>query len=76
MHVYHGSYTKIEEVDLSKSFPNKDFGRGFYVTKLRKHAESWAKVIGRKHKTEGMVTEFLFYDAFANELCKVKRFDG
>ena len=60
MKVYHGSYTLIEDIDLSKSIPNKDFGKGFYVTKYRQHAESWAKVIGRKHKTEGIVTKFIF----------------
>jgi hypothetical protein len=76
MNVYHGSYTKIEEIDLSKSNPNKDFGKGFYVTKFRKHAESWAKIIGRKHHTEGYVTEFIFYDTeFTERLCKVKHFD-
>jgi len=39
MKVYHGSYTEITEVDLSKCEKNKDFGQGFYVTKNRKHAE-------------------------------------
>ncbi|MCL2042393.1 MAG: DUF3990 domain-containing protein [Bacteroidales bacterium] len=77
MNVYHGSYTKIEEIDLSKSIPNKDFGKGFYVTKFRKHADSWAKIIGRRHKTEGFVTEFIFYDTeFTERLCKVKHFDA
>ncbi|MCL2304400.1 MAG: DUF3990 domain-containing protein [Planctomycetaceae bacterium] len=77
MNVYHGSYTVIEEIDLSISIPNKDFGKGFYVTKFRRHAESWAKVIGRKYKTEGFVTEFIFYDTeFTERLCKVKRFDA
>ena len=77
MNVYHGGYTIIEEIDLSKSLPNKDFGKGFYVTKFRHHAESWAKIIGRKHKTEGFVTEFVFYDTeFTERLCKVKRFDA
>ena len=77
MNVYHGSYTVIEEIDLSKSKPNKDFGKGFYVTKFRKHAESWAKVIGRKHKTKGFVTEFIFYDTeFTERLCRVKRFEA
>ncbi|MDR0763288.1 MAG: DUF3990 domain-containing protein [Bacteroidales bacterium] len=32
MKVFHGSYTKIKEIDLTKSLPNKDFGQGFYVT--------------------------------------------
>jgi hypothetical protein len=60
MQVYHGSYVKIKEIDLSKCIPNKDFGKGFYVTKFRKHAENWAKVIGRRYKTERDVSGFLF----------------
>lgn len=77
MKVYHGSYTVIEEIDLSEAIPNKDFGKGFYVTKFRQHAESWAKVIGGKHKTKGFVTEFIFYDTeFTERLCKVKHFDA
>jgi len=77
MKVYHGSYTVIEDIDLSKSIPNKDFGKGFYVTKYRQHAESWARVIGRKHKTEGFVTEFVYYDTeFTERLCKVKHFEA
>lgn len=77
MKVYHGSYIKIEEIDLSKSIPNKDFGKGFYVTKFGEHAVNWAKVIGRKHKTEGFVTEFIYYDAeFTERLCSVKHFDS
>jgi hypothetical protein len=75
MDVFHGSYTKIEEIDLTKTQPNKDFGQGFYVTKFRHHAESWAKTIGRKHHTEGVVTAFIYYDSpFTERLCKVKHF--
>jgi hypothetical protein len=48
MKVYHGSYIKIDKIDLSKSQPRKDFGKGFYVTKFRKHAENWAAIIGEK----------------------------
>ena len=75
MKVYHGSYTVIEDIDLSKSFPNKDFGKGFYVTKYRQQAESWAKVTGRRHNTGGFITEFVFFDTeFTERLCKVKHF--
>jgi hypothetical protein len=35
MRVYHGSYTRVDEVDLSQCSPNKDFGQGFYVTKFQ-----------------------------------------
>jgi len=45
MKVYHGSDIRIDTIDLSKSKPGKDFGRGFYVTKLRKQAEEMAKRI-------------------------------
>ena len=30
--LYHGSVVKIEKIDLEKSRPNKDFGRGFYLS--------------------------------------------
>lgn len=53
MKVYHGSYIKVDTIDLSKCKPNKDFGKGFYVTKFRHHAEEWAKIIGEN--TEQMV---------------------
>ena len=75
MQVFHGSYTEIETVDLSKSKANKDFGRGFYVTKFRKQAEEWAEIIGKVNKTAGFVTEFTFYErAFTEETLKVLRF--
>jgi len=43
MKVYHGSYTEIDVIDLSLCKTGKDFGRGFYVTKLRKQAEEFAQ---------------------------------
>jgi len=75
MQVFHGSYTEIESVDLSKCQANKDFGRGFYVTKFRKQAEEWAEIIGKVNGTIGVVTEFTFYErAFTEESLKVLRF--
>jgi len=32
MILYHGSNVEIVEIDLQKSRPNKDFGRGFYLS--------------------------------------------
>ena len=75
MQVFHGSYMEIEAVDLSKCQANKDFGKGFYVTKFRKQAEEWAEIIGRVHNSVGVVTEFLFYErAFTEENLKTLRF--
>ncbi|GHT71453.1 hypothetical protein FACS189455_3290 [Bacteroidia bacterium] len=68
MKVYHGSYTKIEEIDLSKAERNKDFGQGFYVTKNRKHAEEWAeRIAARNGLSKGVVTEFEFGKYFFND---------
>ena len=76
MEVYHGSYAKIDKIDLSKGQLNRDFGQGFYVTKFRKHAESWAEIIGVKYETQGFVTEFTYYNTeFTERLCKVKHFE-
>ena len=75
MQVFHGSYTEIESVDLNKCQSNKDFGKGFYVTKFRKQAEEWAEIIGKVNKTIGVVTEFTFYErAFTEESLKTLRF--
>ena len=76
MQVYHGSYTEIFNIDLSKSQSNKDFGKGFYVTKIRKHAESWSVNIARRYDKKPFVTEFTFYErAFEENRYNVLRFD-
>jgi len=62
MKVYHGGYVEIIEIDLSKSVVNRDFGAAFYVTKLREQAEYWAIRKGKRHNTQGFVTEFDFME--------------
>ena len=76
LQVFHGSYMKIGAVDLAKGQDNRDFGKGFYVTKFLKHAQAWANVVGRRHGTKGFVTEFKFYQrAFSDVTYKTLRFD-
>jgi hypothetical protein len=60
MKVYHGSYTEIEKIDLNRCEVGKDFGQGFYVTKLHKQAETWAIRKGKPKQTTGIITEFDF----------------
>jgi hypothetical protein len=77
MRVYHGGYEIINTIDFSKSKPNKDFGRGFYVTKFKEQAERWAKRIGLDHNTEGAVTEYEFDEfAWEDDELKTLRFDS
>lgn len=42
MILYHGTNMDFEVVNLSKSSPYKDFGRGFYLTDLKHQAEEMA----------------------------------
>ena len=77
MKVYHGSYTEIRTIDFSFCHKKRDFGRGFYVTKLREQAEYWAIRRGDDNDTEGIVTEFKFDEFFFDdEDLKVLRFEG
>jgi hypothetical protein len=77
MKVYHGGYTRITEIDLSKGRSKLDFGQGFYVTSIRSQAEIWSARIGGIHKTGGVVSEFEFYEnAFEHFDLKVLRFPG
>lgn len=46
--VYHASYEKIENIDLSFSKPNKDFGEGFYVTTDYEQAKKFAYLISKR----------------------------
>jgi AraC-like DNA-binding protein len=77
MRVYHGSYTEVSEIDLTKGRSSLDYGKGFYVTGIRSQAEYWATRSGRFHKTDGVVSEFEFYEnAFDHFELKVLRFSS
>jgi len=66
MKVYHGSYTEIDIIDLSLCETGKDFGQGFYVTKLREQAEFWAKKKGSRKGKSGVVSEFEYNENFGH----------
>jgi len=75
--VYHGGYVPIEEINLEKCRPYTDFGKGFYVTKFKHHAENWAKKVGKHYNSEGFVSIFNFIESsFVDYICKKKIFNG
>jgi hypothetical protein len=77
MRVYHGSDTLVSVIDLQKCKPNRDFGRGFYVTKLHAQAESMAKRVTKYSKKAPVVTEYEFDEyAYQDDDLKVLRFDA
>lgn len=60
IHLYHGSTVNIEQIDLRKSRPNKDFGRGFYLSADREQAWRMGEF---KALTEGgtpVMNEYVF----------------
>jgi len=71
MKVYHGSFVAIEEIDLNYCEVGKDFGKGFYVTKLLEQAKTWATRKGKEKekRTESVVAEF----EFDEDICRVMK---
>ena len=43
MILYHGSNISIDKIDLEMSKPNKDFGKGFYLSEDETQAIEMAK---------------------------------
>ena len=77
MKVFHGSDIRVEKIDLSKSGDFKDFGRGFYVTNIRKHAHRRALDIATERETQPVVTAFDYLEAYPVTMkMAIKRFDN
>jgi len=77
MLVYHGGRAPIIEIDLQRCRPYTDFGRGFYVTKFKTHAENWAKRSGKRNNNNGFITTYNYIESqFSDYICKKKIFDG
>ena len=75
MLLYHGSNMVIEEIDLAKSRPNKDFGKAFYLSADRKQAEEMAKFKVLTSGGEETVTVFEFDELHLQDL-SIKRFES
>lgn len=76
MKVYHGSIVPIDEINLSKCKPYRDFGQGFYVTKLYEQARTWASTLSKEFQSEGFVTEFEFHEyMFEDDELQILRFE-
>ena len=72
MKVYHGSYTAVELPKILKSKFPKDFGEGFYVTKLQKQAVRWASrydtaVVSTYEYTPNKNLEMLVFNKMTEE---------
>lgn len=77
MKLYHGSTEDITKIDFSKSKPNKDFGRGFYLSAEKEQAEKLAEYKAFQFGGEPTLNVFEFDERkLSDRSLKVLKFDG
>ncbi len=77
MRLYHGTNIDFNEIDLDKCKPNKDFGRGFYLTDIKKQALNMAvRRCDLERIGSPVVQEYEFDESLLTSCeLKVKRFE-
>lgn len=75
MILYHGTNMEFSQIDLSKSKPNKDFGKGFYLSKEYGQAMEMAKTKVEQLETGTPVVMSFEVDEEQMALLKVLRFE-
>lgn len=77
MILYHGSNVEIEKIDLALSRPNKDFGRGFYLTEDMEQARRMAEQKVRQSGGIVVVNRYEFDERYLEDgYLKVKHFES
>ncbi len=77
IHLYHGSTVKIDHIDLQKSRPNKDFGRGFYLSADRQQAWRMGEFKALTEGGEPVMNEYNFDEnLLSSDELSVLTFDG
>ena len=75
--LYHGSTVNIEVIDLQKSRPNKDFGRGFYLSADRQQAWRMGEFKALTEGGEPVMNEYLFDETLlSSKKLRVLTFEG
>lgn len=77
MKLYHGSTQSIERIDLSCSKPNKDFGRGFYLSDNEQQAMKLAQYKAEQLDIDPVVNIYEFDESLLLQPdLSVKQFSG
>ena len=75
MLLYHGSNTDIKEINLSMCRLYKDFGRGFYLTVMKKQAEKMAMRVAKIYGGLPILNVYEINDSFLeNKELNIKDF--
>ncbi len=76
MILYHGTNMDFEAIDITRSNPYKDFGKGFYLTDIRKQAEELAKKRSRIFGGKAQVLTYEFGENnFINSTLNILTFE-
>ncbi|MPM85574.1 hypothetical protein SDC9_132655 [bioreactor metagenome] len=75
MELYHGSYCEIKNPNISYSRDSLDFGRGFYLTDIKKQAIEWVDRFIRRGKL-GCINIYTINLDELNTIYKIKKFDS
>ena len=75
MILYHGTNVVFDDIDITKSKPNKDFGQGFYLSREYTQAMDMAKI--KVEQLESGVPTVITFEADETKMLslKVLRFD-
>ena len=74
MRLYHGATVDIQQIDLSKSKPNKDFGRAFYLSADEQQAMEMAQFRAEFEDTTPVVNVYEFDETLFQQF-RYKRFE-
>ncbi|MDE7092917.1 MAG: DUF3990 domain-containing protein, partial [Muribaculaceae bacterium] len=75
MRLYHGSFCKIEEIDLTHSKNHKDFGAGFYLTPDFNRAVRMAlRSVELNNKGNPEINSFIFNKTSCSQDVIIKEF--
>jgi len=75
MKLYHGTNVEFEFIDIDRCPPHRDFGKGFYTTTIKVHAEQRAQDKAAKEGGTAIVKELDFDAEILNSPdLRVKRF--
>lgn len=76
MRLYHGTNKNFDEIDLLKSKPNKDFGRGFYLSPDYEQAFNMAQIKVEQSDTGSPIVLTYEMDEEALKEVRTLRFDN
>lgn len=77
MILFHDSNVLVDEIDLDKSKPNKDFGKGFYLSENEIQATEMANFKSMQLGGEPVVSRFLFDETILkSDSLRIKIFEG